>query len=95
LWRSLANDGPVKKRRKRTYKAGYDGYLTKPVDVRRFSAVAKFAEFLVNGNTKASGFKAIKYFANWPGLGPPQAPEKKPFSNCERELHGASIVNYG
>jgi CheY-like chemotaxis protein len=32
------------------YKAGYDGYLTKPVDVRKFPR--QVAEFLANGNTR-------------------------------------------
>jgi CheY-like chemotaxis protein len=32
------------------YRAGYDGYLTKPIDVRKFPQ--QVAKFLVNGNSK-------------------------------------------
>jgi CheY-like chemotaxis protein len=34
------------------YKAGYDGYLTKPVDVRKFPQ--QVAQFFVNGKAKAA-----------------------------------------
>ena len=34
------------------YKAGYDGYLTKPVDVRKFPH--QVAQFFVNGKAKAA-----------------------------------------
>ncbi len=41
-------DGPGA--REAAYKAGYDGYLTKPVDVRKFPQ--QVAEFFVNGNPR-------------------------------------------